>query len=102
MLEFSEDEHIDWFRVFIDLERSGVSMVKASSELNIPRSTLMGYKNYFARPRFEEGLKILRFWSVTCSRELEELPTCKLYEFNSYDFRCRTSGGNPATHKNKD
>ena len=64
MIEFGKNERVDWFQMFVDLERKGFSLEAVSRLVNIPRTTLHDYKQDTSRPKFEEGLRIIALWAL--------------------------------------
>ena len=67
------DEKIDWFRVIVDLERSGYSHVSTAFSIGVAKRTVGGWKNG-SRPRFEEGEKLLQLWSRVLGKGQESAP----------------------------
>ena len=53
---------LDWWRVIEDLRRTGLSIEGIAEGTQIPKSTLMGYRNLGAEPKHADGeqLKNLR------------------------------------------
>lgn len=72
---------IDWFRVIVDLERKGWTPRRISDhpEVDIPRSTLVGWKLGNGRPKFEEGLRVILLWSEVCEKTAGDVPTYNPY-----------------------
>lgn len=58
---------VDWWRVLMDLRRSGLSMKSIEWKTSIPKSTLAGYMNLYAEPRHADGVRLIALWrSVMC------------------------------------
>lgn len=51
----------DWFRVICDLSRLGWSEYRISAAINVPKSTLIGWKQG-AEPRYNDGQQLLNLW----------------------------------------
>lgn len=80
MIKLNQDERIDWFRVFVELRQAGIKAREAARRLDIPHSTLQGYRSYEAEPRFKQGLKILQFWAAETNQELSDVPVYDYYK----------------------
>lgn len=74
MVRLSGQQRVDWFRVFVDLERQGTRLAGVKQATGIPVSTLRGWRLEISRPRFEEGLAVLQLWADTCTRKLQQVP----------------------------
>jgi hypothetical protein len=81
MLQLQRNEQVDWFRVQVDLGRAGWSLRKISRSIDIPRSTLDGWKQG-ARAPLEDGLKLAELWCAVTGNDFSELP-----RFNPYPPR---------------
>lgn len=55
-------ERYDWWRILHDLERCGVSLKSIVEATDIPKSTLLGYKNLDAEPKHADGTHLLALW----------------------------------------
>jgi len=80
MLHLKENERVDWFRIMSDLQRSGVSTIRASKELNIPKSTIQGWVQGVGNPRLETGMRVINFWAKTCHRKVADVPTYDIFQ----------------------
>lgn len=72
------DEKIDWFRVIIDLERSGYSFTSIATVTGAARSTIIGWKQG-STPRFEDGLRLIDLWEAVTKKSRETVHTVKRY-----------------------
>jgi len=52
---------VDWFRILQDLKESGWSLYRVQEEIDIPKTTLIGYKSG-AEPRHKDGEKLIGLW----------------------------------------
>ncbi|AYR26906.1 hypothetical protein RC54_03910 [Herbaspirillum rubrisubalbicans] len=64
---------IDWFNVFADLKRAGWSMYRIDEQLNISKSTLMGWKEG-AEPKHFDGERLIQLWTDVTGQKREQLP----------------------------
>lgn len=46
----------------MDLQAAGLSLQRISDETLIPKSTISGYRNHDAEPRYQDGEVILALW----------------------------------------
>lgn len=53
---------IDWFRVVVDLERSGMTQAEIGDAVEISKTQVNAYKSLWAEPRFHVGLLMLGLW----------------------------------------
>ncbi|HCY61549.1 MAG TPA: hypothetical protein DHV59_01635 [Oxalobacteraceae bacterium] len=65
---------VDWFRVLADLKSAGVSMYAVSELIDVPKGTLMGWKNSGAEPRYSVGERLVELWCSSLNRPRTELP----------------------------
>lgn len=65
---------VDWFRVFVDLKRGGLSFAAVEHRLSIPDSTLKRYANNLNEPRHTEGEQIISLWIEVTHRQRDDLP----------------------------
>jgi transposase-like protein len=64
---------IDWFAVFCDLNRRGISVQGVAEEIGVPKSTLLGWKQG-AEPKHGDGERLICFWCRVMERQREALP----------------------------
>ena len=64
---------IDWFAVFCDLNRRGISVQGVAEEIGVPKSTLLGWKQG-AEPKHGDGERLIGFWCRVMERQREALP----------------------------
>lgn len=68
----------DWFRVLVDLERAGVNNADAAQCIDVPLSTLRGWKNLGSQPRHDEGYELLEVWMRVTGKDFADRPrTCE-------------------------
>lgn len=65
------DPEVDWKRVLLDFVRWGWKLKAVALAINVPYSTLMGWWNDGAEPRFEDGRALLKLhaWAKTRNSE---------------------------------
>lgn len=80
MIEFKENEVIDWFRVLVDIRKEGITYDSMSERLDIPKSSLMDYKRN-SRPKLEEGIRIIKLWHIETKQDYSYLPRKDRYSF---------------------
>ena len=65
---------IDWFRALAELQEKGYSMTSVSAAIDVPRSTLMGWRNLDAEPRHAEGERLIGLWCQVHRLPRDALP----------------------------
>lgn len=71
------DERIDWFRVITDLARCGKTSIKLGHDLGIPSSTIRGWSLQVARPKAEDGIRVLAYWAYEMNTTVDMVPRIK-------------------------
>lgn len=79
MFVLKKNERIDWFRVIVDIERSGWSLRKLGAEVGVPHSTLQGWKLEHGRPKFEESVRVIVVWGERTKLPVEQVPRKNMY-----------------------
>lgn len=74
------DEKIDWFRVIVDLERSGYSFSSIGAAIGSPRSTIIGWKQG-SSPAFEAGDLLIGLWESVLCKSRDSVHTVKRNSF---------------------
>ncbi|MCI1005221.1 hypothetical protein [Herbaspirillum sp. C7C8] len=64
---------INWFNVFADLKRAAWSMYRIESQLHIPKTTLLGWKDG-AEPKHFDGERLIQLWTDVTGQKREQLP----------------------------
>lgn len=64
---------VDWFRILVELGQHGYSLHMLAMVLDIPYSTLQGYKSG-AEPRYVDGEVLAKFYTQITARERGEFP----------------------------
>ncbi len=62
-----EVKRVDWFRIIADLNGRGLSTHDISSRIGVAQSTLIGWKNDGAEPRYSDGNKLIILWQEICA-----------------------------------
>lgn len=70
----SADTRIDWFRLLVQLKDEGYSLYSVAHFTEIPKSTLIGYKQG-SQPSYHHGVRLLRFWAQTTGNDMAAAPT---------------------------
>ena len=73
---------IDWFRVIVDLERSGYSFTSIATVIDVARSTIIGWKQG-AAPRWEDGECLLDLWMTVTKNGRDGLPVISRYDYRA-------------------
>jgi hypothetical protein len=82
MFAQSEDVRIHWFQIIVQLKNEGYSLYSVSHFTNIPKSTLIGYKQG-SEPKYHDGVRLLEFWAQATSRPRAEAPTVNPFSFKA-------------------
>lgn len=53
---------INWWQIIEDLRRTGLSIEKIADGTEIPKSTLLGYRNLDAEPKHADGEQLKQLW----------------------------------------
>jgi len=56
------DQRYDWSRILLDLSMHGMTLAAVSEATGIPVSTLHGFKNLDAEPKYADGNRLLALW----------------------------------------
>lgn len=78
----SADTRIDWFRVLVQLKDEGYSLYSVAHFTEIPKSTLIGYKQG-SQPSYHHGVRLLHFWSQATGKEQGEAPTVNPFSYRA-------------------
>lgn len=65
---------IDWFRILSDLKAAGLGVYVISDLIDVPKATIMGWKNSGAEPRYSAGERLVELWCATLKRHRGDLP----------------------------
>jgi hypothetical protein len=76
------DVHVDWFRVLADLQYAGCSNSEAALFLNIPLSTLRGWKDG-SEPRHCDGVRLVSLWAEIIGKPREDAPVVDKYDWRA-------------------
>ena len=66
---------VDWFRVLEDVRRADYTLAEIAQYTQIPRTTLLGYRNLGAEPKHYAGVTLLKLWAQVTDRQPDEAPT---------------------------
>lgn len=56
------NQRVDWWQIVQDLRRHGQTLANITTVTEIPRSTLIGYKNMYVEPKHADGVRLLTLW----------------------------------------
>lgn len=76
----SVDTRVDWFRIIVQLKDDGYSLYSVSHFTEIPKSTLIGYKQG-SQPKYHEGVRLLRFWAQVTRSNQDDAPTINPFSY---------------------
>jgi len=76
----SSDVRVDWFRLLGHLKDEGYSLYDVSFFTEIPKSTLIGYKNG-SQPSYHQGLCLVQFWAEATGESIADVPTVSQFSF---------------------
>ena len=68
---------VDWFSIFSDIKRHGISFAMLENHVNIPRASLHFYKSG-GEPKHKDGEKLIDFWCRLLAKERNQLPREKI------------------------
>lgn len=74
---------VDWFSVITLLLRSGYSLASVAAHVQVPKSTLIGWKQG-AEPRYSEGERLIAFWVQVTGKDRVCVPTVALGDWWAY------------------
>ena len=77
------EQRVDWFEVINCVVRKGYSLGSVAAHVNVPKSTLIGWKQG-AEPRYSEGERLLAFWMQVTGNERGALPMVGVDAWWSY------------------
>lgn len=66
---------IDWFDVLLDLQRKGYSPATIGMAIDVPRTTIIGWRDLEASPRHDDGERLVALWCTVMELPRHELPT---------------------------
>ena len=66
--------HVNWFQALTDLNRAGLNLYAVSTLLDLPKSSLMGWKNSGVEPKHWVGELLIKLWCEELNRPREEVP----------------------------
>jgi hypothetical protein len=65
---------IDWFRTLVELQDKGYNITSVSAAIDVPKSTLMGWRNLDAEPRHADGERLVDLWCQVYRLPRDALP----------------------------
>jgi lambda repressor-like predicted transcriptional regulator len=66
-------QRVDWFRILDDLKRQGVSLYALEAQVEIPRSTLIRYKDG-TEPSYHNGERLVGIWCQVTGNDRCAIP----------------------------
>ena len=73
---------VDWFRVIVDLERSGYRHVDMAAAVGAGKSTLVGWKSG-SRPAYDEGERLVMLWCAVTKKGRDSVPKVDRYSYRA-------------------
>ncbi|MBJ9594313.1 hypothetical protein BLA50215_07041 [Burkholderia lata] len=68
-------QNVDWFRVLEDVRRADFTLAEIAQYTQIPRTTLLGYRNLGAEPKHYAGVTLLKLWAQVTGNAPDQAPT---------------------------
>ncbi|OXJ16000.1 hypothetical protein [Burkholderia sp. HI2500] len=68
-------QSVDWFRVLEDVRRADFTLAEIAQYTQIPRTTLLGYRNLGAEPKHYAGVTLLKLWAQVTGNAPDQAPT---------------------------
>jgi len=65
---------VSWWKVIVDLERAGFYHGQIAAAIGARRTTVLGWKNHEAAPRYEDGERLIALWRVATGLTAEQVP----------------------------
>ena len=78
---------VSWWHVIVALERHGYTHGQIAAAIDSTRGTVEGWKNKGARPRHEDGERLIALWGVVTGRTREDLPLLEERVLSAAAFR---------------
>jgi hypothetical protein len=68
------DMQVDWFQILLDVQRKGYKLVNVSAVIDVPRTTMLGWRDLEASPRHADGERLIALWCQVTGQQRESLP----------------------------
>ncbi len=65
---------VDWFRAIVQLEGAGYKPHAIGAAIDVPRRTIVGWRNYGAEPAHAEGERLVQLWCQVMQLNRDEMP----------------------------
>lgn len=65
---------VDWFRITAELQSLGYSLERIATEIDVPKSTIMGWRTLDAEPRHAAGESLIALWCKAHDMPRDALP----------------------------
>lgn len=69
---------VDWFQLLTDLQRHGFPSLQVAKVIEVPHSTVMGWKNEGAEPKHADGERLVDLWIGVTGRNRHQMPRANL------------------------
>ncbi|UYZ82791.1 hypothetical protein MTZ49_09215 [Entomomonas sp. E2T0] len=76
----------DWFRVICDLNKFNLSLQAISNIIQVPKPTIVGWKQG-AEPKHGDGEKLVKLWCSVTGGSRTDLPGISKDAWWSYHFK---------------
>src|SRR3546814_1777891 len=71
---------VDWFRVLVDLRRLGWTSARVAGEIDMPRTTVDGWKAG-AVPRYDPGERLVALWVEVTGNARGDVPRVSPFDW---------------------
>ncbi|OWY35287.1 hypothetical protein [Herbaspirillum aquaticum] len=65
---------IDWFQLLLDIQRRGYTLQTLAAAVDIPRTTLIGWRDLDATPRHPDGERVIALWCQVTGQNRDQIP----------------------------
>ncbi len=65
---------VDWWQVLADLDKNGCPIKRICYLLDLPPSTVSGWKSHGKEPRHADGERLIRLWAEWTGNHRNTLP----------------------------
>ncbi len=73
----------DWFAVIAEINRHGVSVYAISAEIQVPRTTILGWKQG-TEPKHTDGEALVILWQRITNKTRDQLPKVGVNDWWAY------------------
>jgi hypothetical protein len=73
----------DWFAVITEITRHGISVSAISAEIQVPRTTILGWKQG-TEPKHADGEELVTLWQRITTKSRDQLPKVGINDWWAY------------------